>query len=65
MVSETKRLLYPFPEAADLIGVKRTTLYALVSQGELDQVKIGRRSLITADSLSQYVSRLMRRGCDA
>jgi excisionase family DNA binding protein len=34
----------------------RTTVYKLVDEGQLDLVKIGRRSFITAESLERYVA---------
>ncbi|OMB93580.1 helix-turn-helix transcriptional regulator [Mycobacterium colombiense] len=53
------RLLYPKLDARRLIGgVGNTTLWRLVNEGELEQVKIGRRSFITAESIHAYVARL-------
>jgi excisionase family DNA binding protein len=53
-----ERLLMPIEDGANALGVGRTTVYALVKAGELETVKIGRRSLITAESLREYVERL-------
>jgi excisionase family DNA binding protein len=53
-----KRILHPIEEAAGVLGVGRTTVYGLVSRGELQTVHIGRRALVTAESLSAYVKRL-------
>ena len=53
-----RRLLYPVHEAAQQLGIQRTSLYELLKCGELERVKIGRRTLITADSLADYVDRL-------
>ena len=53
-----RRLLYPVHEAALQLGIQRTSLYELLKCGELERVKIGRRTLITADSLADYVDRL-------
>jgi hypothetical protein len=33
-------------------------LYELVAEGEIELVKIGRKSLVPADSLQRYVTRL-------
>ncbi len=52
------RLLIPIEDSAAVLGVGRTTTYALMKAGELTTVKIGRRSLITAESLREYVQRL-------
>jgi excisionase family DNA binding protein len=54
----TEPLLYEFIEAGALLRVGRTTIYGLVDRDELRAVKIGRRSLITAESLRAYVDRL-------
>ncbi|WP_234811648.1 helix-turn-helix domain-containing protein [Mycolicibacterium canariasense] len=43
---------------AMLGDVGRTTLWKLVKANELEQVNIGRRSFITAESLQAYVDRL-------
>ena len=59
---ENVRLLLDYMSAADKISVGRTTIYGLVERGELKTVKIGRRALITAESLEAYVQRLTERG---
>ena len=53
-----RRLLYPVSEAAEQLGIQRTSLYELLKGGQLERVKIGRRTLITAESLTAYVDRL-------
>lgn len=59
MTLSPDQLLIPVPAAcASLGGVSRTTVYALVNQGELVKVNIGRRGFITAESLAAYVDRL-------
>jgi excisionase family DNA binding protein len=54
----TSRILVDYLEAAHRLSVGRTTIYGLVDRGELRTVKIGRRSLITVESLRAYVERL-------
>ncbi len=56
--SNSDRRLIPVAEAAAQLGVGRTTTYALIDAGELQVVKIGRRTLIPSASLDQYVERL-------
>jgi excisionase family DNA binding protein len=51
-------LLYDYPEVGKRLSIGRTTVYSLVDRGELQSVKIGRRSLISAESLHSYVARL-------
>ncbi|MCV7001142.1 helix-turn-helix domain-containing protein [Mycolicibacterium alvei] len=51
--------MVPIPEARHALGdIGRSTLYELVSRGEIVKVNIGRRGFITADSLGEYVDRL-------
>jgi len=45
-------------DAAKRIGVGRTTLYGLMSGGEVKAVKIGRRTLIPISELERFVERL-------
>jgi len=54
------RRLYSIAEIVERLGVGRTTVYGLVNAGELERVKIGRRSLVTGDSLEDYISSLTR-----
>jgi predicted DNA-binding transcriptional regulator AlpA len=53
------QLLVPIPDSqARLGGIGRTTIWKLVKQGDLEQVHIGKRAFITAESLEAYVGRL-------
>ena len=53
------RLLIPGPDARRMLGGIGVTKYCeLINDGELERVTIGRRSLVTADSLHKYVERL-------
>lgn len=40
-----------------LVGVKRTTAYALIKKGRVDVVKLGRRTLITRASIEALIER--------
>ncbi len=53
-----ERLLIGIEDAAETLGVGRSTAYSLINAGDLETVKIGRRSLITAASVRDYVERL-------
>lgn len=53
-----ERLLIGIEDAAATLGVGRSTAYLLIHTGDLETVKIGRRSLITAASVRHYVERL-------
>ena len=61
-VISMRRVLYSVEEAASVLSVGRTSLYALIDSGQLERVKIGRRSLVPADSIAAYVERL--RACE-
>jgi excisionase family DNA binding protein len=50
--------LYPPETAARSLGVSRTKVWELLRDGELSGVKVGKRRLIFADSLDDYVQRL-------
>jgi excisionase family DNA binding protein len=52
------RLLYSMAEAWETLGIGRTKLYALVADGSLKTVKIGRRTLIEHEELVRYVDSL-------
>lgn len=52
------RLLVSVDEASAMLSVRRTTLYRLMEQGELERCKIGARTLVTVSSIEAYVDRL-------
>jgi excisionase family DNA binding protein len=54
----TDRLLYHYDEVMHQLNIGRTTLYTLIDSGQLVKVSIGRRALITAESLTAYVDSL-------
>jgi excisionase family DNA binding protein len=49
------RLVLTIEEAAERLGIGRTLMYALVSDGEVESVRIGRLRRIPADALVEYV----------
>lgn len=56
--SSTVRLLLTVEEAAKRLGVGRTLMYALVKDGEVESVQIGRLRRIPADALFRYLEQL-------
>lgn len=56
--SGTVRLLLTVEEAAKRLGVGRTLMYALVKDGEVESVQIGRLRRIPADALFRYLEQL-------
>jgi excisionase family DNA binding protein len=53
-----RRLLYPIPEAAYLLGLSEKTLRRRIAEGALETVRDGRRVFVTAAELGRYVSTL-------
>lgn len=50
-----QKLAYTIPEALAAIGIGRTNLYKLASEGKLDLRKVGGRTLVTAASLQRLI----------
>lgn len=55
------RLLLSVPEAARALGIASSSLYVLMDRHELTSVSIGRRRLLPARALEEYVGRLIER----
>lgn len=49
------KLIVSIPEAAKILSLGRSTIYALMDTGELTKVKFGRRTCITVDSIISAV----------
>lgn len=56
--SSTVRLLLTVEEAAERLSIGRTLMYALVKDGEVESVQIGRLRRIPADALPRYLQQL-------
>lgn len=52
------RLLLTVEQAAQRLGIGRTLMYALVRDGDVESVHIGRLRRIPADALPRYVDQL-------
>jgi excisionase family DNA binding protein len=53
------RLMYGVNEAARLLSIPRTKVYAEIASGGLVSVKVGRTRLIPAEALAAFVARLI------
>ena len=49
-------------EAVRLFGIGRTKLYELINSGDIQAVKLGRRTLIRAQSARSFINALPRIG---
>lgn len=52
------RLVLTVEEAAECLGIGRTLMYALITGGQVESVRIGRLRRVPADALERYVSTL-------
>ncbi|MFN0092093.1 MAG: helix-turn-helix domain-containing protein [Acidimicrobiales bacterium] len=52
------RLTFTVPEAAEMIGISRTSAYEAVRRGEIPSLAIGRRIVITRATLETLVGPL-------
>ena len=52
----TRRLAYPIPESAHLLGISPRGVYRLIESGDLRTVTLGRRRLVPADELARITT---------
>jgi excisionase family DNA binding protein len=52
------RLAYSVTESCAIAGIGRTNLYELITRGEIRAKKVGRRTVILADDLRQWLEAL-------
>jgi len=57
MELSSNKLAYRIDEAAEVLGVSRSTVYKLVRSGELELGTIAGRSVIRRDQLEAYFNR--------
>lgn len=50
-----ERLAYSINETARALSLGRTSIYALIADGRLDAFKLGRRTLIRAESIKRLI----------
>jgi excisionase family DNA binding protein len=59
--SRPARLLYDVPETMALLSLSRTQLYELIRSRRLATVTVGRRRLVPATAIEEYVAELVRK----
>lgn len=52
------RIAYSVVEAAEMVGLSRSSLYEQIAAGHLRVVKVGRRTVVPADELRAWLTRL-------
>jgi excisionase family DNA binding protein len=60
--SSTQVVLQTVADARQRLGVSRTTIYKLMSSGELPSVSIGTSRRIPSSALDEYIASLISRG---
>ena len=53
--SSPRPLAYSIKDAIQVSSIGRTTLYGLISSGEIETVKVGKRRLVKAASLARFI----------
>jgi excisionase family DNA binding protein len=54
--AEARDRLLSIDEAARSLGVGRTALYAVLATGELRSLRVGRRRLVPASAVDEYIA---------
>jgi excisionase family DNA binding protein len=57
LATEASALAYSIPDAAARIGISRSTLYALISAGQIPIAKVGSRTLVLDQDLHDFLLR--------
>ena len=52
------KIAVSIPEAAEICGVGKSTIYRLIERGEIKRKKLGKRALILVCDLQEYMSNL-------
>lgn len=56
-----ERLAVGVEEAADMLGIGRSSVFALMNAGDLKSLKVGKRRLIAVAELRAFLERQARR----
>ncbi len=58
----SERLAYSLTETAEVLGISRPTVYALIKQPGFPVFQIGGRKLVSVDGLREWVIKEARNG---
>jgi excisionase family DNA binding protein len=50
-----EKIGYSVDETVEASGLGRSTIYELIRSGELDSIKVGRRRIVPADALREFI----------
>jgi len=56
------RLAFSIDDIVRLTSLGRTTVYKLIAENQLTLIKVGRRSLVTAEAWQQCMDNLSKKG---
>ena len=54
---QVPRVAYSIPETAAALGVGKTLIYKFIDEGQLHSLKLGKRHVITAKDLEDFLLR--------
>jgi len=60
MDDKSEKMAFSVDEAAMRAGIGRDKIYGYIKNGQLSAIKAGRRTLVTADALRQFLNNLPR-----
>ena len=63
-MSGLERMTYNMNEAAEVLGIPKSTLYRLVKKGRLPSIKLGKRVLISRMAMEDLISGKKCSCCD-
>ena len=56
----TQKLSYTVEDACEATGLRRSRLYAAIADGSLTTFKAGRRRMVSAKALQDFIAKLER-----
>ena len=60
MITKTKPRLLAIKQAIFELGIGRTAIYELIKDGKLKTVVIGRRRLVPAEAIEEFIASLTK-----
>ena len=57
-VQMSNPILHSIKSTSEILGIGRTSIYGLIAAKKIDPIKIGRRTLITDQSILRFVEEL-------